>query len=504
MHRMLLLLLGMVVLGLTPPASAQTPPSPIWLPVVTEACAHVPGPFNQVWDGAGEAPAVYDRLRALMEHRGNIPMLTVLGARGTARWQHPGFEVRVRPGGTPRVEGRDLEEAWPLAFYTVLVRPLPLPEGPPPEGVTWLDHHRAALARTAPPRPGSTTGPLAAAERGTLALELEFDWPAPEEGRWNWSRLMQRYEVLVLPCLREDAEAPITFASNFGRAEVHLNNPVLGAVAGVAVALLVLGVLGFAARGANAGKLGRGWGRARAWSPAFICQDTFGYMSLSAFQVFLFTLALLGVYTYAFVLTGEPPDVQPSVLALAGITLAGSTLATAANRPMLDTPNRLWLLGTGTLAQHDRQPLWTDMLTTDGHVDITRVQALAFTLFAVTALVVRGAENLGDFTIPEQLNYLIGLSQAVYVAGKALPADTARRLNAEIDALRAAEGRAVAQRTDAAAQAEFDRLKAGAAPLLLDVFGARFNRAALEALAPGGRAALPPAVPQAPIPPPAG
>jgi DNA polymerase len=42
-------------------------------------------------------------------------------------------------------------------------------------------------------------------------------------------------------------------------------------------------------------------------------------------------------------------------------------------------------------------------------------------------------------------------------------------------------------------KAEFERLKAGAAPLLLDVFGARFNRAALEALAPGGRVIPPPA-----------
>ncbi len=492
----MLLPLAWLWLGLAPQAVAQPAPSPNWLPVVAEACAHVPGPFNQLRDSQASPAQVYDRVLALMAHRGEVPMLTVLGARGTARWQHPTFEVRVRPGGTPRVDGRDLEQAWPLAFYTVLVRPLPLPETPPPPGVSAFEHHRASLARTAPPTPGSTTGPRAAAESGTFSLALEFDWPPSVEGEWGWSRLLQRYEVLVLPCLRENAEAPITFATNFGRAEVHLNNPVLGAVVGVLTALAVLAVLGFAARQVNAAKLPPGWGQLRAWSPAFICQDTFGYMSLSAFQVFLFTLALLGVYAYAFVLTGAPPNVQPSVLALAGITLAGSTVASAANRPMLETPNRLWLLGTGTIEQTHREPLWADMLTTNGAVDITRVQALAFTLFAVTALVVRGSENLGDFTIPEQLNYLIGLSQAVYVAGKAIPADSARRLNEEIRALRDAEGRAIASRGDAAAQAEFDRLKAGAAPLLLDIFGPRFRRAALDGLVPGGRLG--------PIPPPAG
>lgn len=481
MRRIIWLWLALAAAG---PAMAQTPTS--WLPVVTEACAHVPGPFNQRWAGPSEAPEVYDRLRALMAHRGDVPMLGVLGARGTARWHHPTFEVRMRPGGTPRVEGRELNEAWALAFYTVMVRPLPLPQGPPPEGVRWLEHHRAALARTAPPIPGAETGPRAAAERGSFALALEFDWPAPVRGEWNWS---QRYEVLVLPCLREGAEVPVTFAANYGRVEVHLNNPVLGAAVGVLTALAVLLLLGLAARRVNQGKLAPGWGRLRAWSPAFICQDTFGYMSLSAFQVFLFTLALLGVYAYAFVLTGEPPDVQPSVLALAGITLAGSTLAGAVNRPMLETENRLWLLGTGTLAQVDRQPLWSDMLTTNGQVDITRVQALVFTLFAVTALVVRGAENLGDFTIPDQLNYLIGLSQAVYVAGKAIPADSANRLNRETEALRRAEANALARPGDAAAEEEFARMKTGAAPLLLDVFGPRFRRDVLDALKPGGRAA---------------
>jgi len=488
MRRILRLWLVLVVPALAllaPPAAAQLVfPAP-----VTEACAHVPGPFNQDWGGAVEEARIYDGLLALMRHRGEVPMLTVLGARGTARWLHPTFELRVRPGGAPQVGGRALNEAWPLAFYTVIVRPLPLPEGPVPEESSALLHHRAAMARTAPPIPGSETGPRAAAERGTIALPLEFDWPAAVPGEWGWSRLLQRYEVLVLPCLRENAEAPLTFATNYGRAEVHLNNPVLGAAAGVLTALGVLALLGFAALRVNRGKLAAGWGKLRAWSPAFICQDTYGYMSLSAFQVFLFTLALLGVYAYAFVLTGEPPNVQPSVLALAGITLAGSTLAGAANRPMLETPNRLWLLGTGTVAQEDRQPLWTDMLTTNGQVDITRVQALAFTLFAVTALVVRGAENLGDFTIPDQLNYLIGLSQAIYVAGKALPADSARRLNQEIEALRAAEAKVIAEPANDAARAEFERLKAGAAPLLLDVFGPRFQRPALSGLQAGGRVA---------------
>ncbi|MFC7538179.1 hypothetical protein ACFQU2_41000 [Siccirubricoccus deserti] len=161
----------------------------------------------------------------------------------------------------------------------------------------------------------------------------------------------------------------------------------------------------------------------RAFSPIVISQDAFGTASLSRFQVLLFTLAAVGVYAYVLIRTGELSSLSSDVLWLLGITMAGSALASIAGGPVVSTGNRLWLLATGVLDNAPRRPRWHDLLGADGEIDVTRVQALAFSAFAAAALVANGPNDLERFEVPDTLKYLIGLSQAVYVAGKALPRD---------------------------------------------------------------------------------
>lgn len=497
----------LLLLLAAPPVRAEFPALP---EEATLACAHVPGLVTQPTPAPADEGTIYRRLLAFMESRSNVPTLAVLRASGTARWQQPTFTVTLNAGSGLRLGDQDWPNAWPLAFYTVIVRPLvpavvdpeagwlariasglvppPFRAEAPPDSPAHPANHQARLARTAPPSavaPGSS----GRAAPGNLTLTLEFT-PPPEAG-WR-----ERYEILVLPCLRPNAEDPRVFAINYGRIEVTLNHPLLGVAAALLVVLAIVFALGQAAARASPGRLTRPvteGGQPRLlrnfllgrFSPAFICQDTFGTMSLAVFQVFLFTLALLGVYTYAFVLTGSPPTVQPSVLALAGITLAGSALATAANRPVLEARNRLWLVSAGIISAPNRVPHWSDLLTSDGQIEISRVQALAFTLFAIAALVVRGAEDLDSFTIPEQLNYLLGLSQTFYVAGKALPAESARRLNDDVRALADAQADALA-RADRESWTRFDGLKRAVRQTLRDVFGERFDSERLRTLEPAG------------------
>lgn len=465
-------LLGML---LALPAAAQGN----WPGIVTEACEHVPPPLHIARERDASAPQdIYGRLHTLMAHRQQAATIAVDDAAGTARWRRPTFELKLRQGAPPRVNGQEARQAWSLAYYTVFVRPL----RPGAERRGTLAEDGAILANTLPPRAGP--------EPGTVIIPLEFE---PRERFWR-----QRWEILVLPCLRTGPDEAEAFAAGFGRAEVTLNSPLAGALVGIGGALLAILILGYAASAINGHQLEAGPDGQKAlsrFSPCFICQDAFGHMSLSRFQVLLFTLALLGVYSYAFVLTGQLPEVQPSVLALAGITLGGSTLASAATRPVVETSNRLWLLGNGLLDQPRRRPRWMDLLTGDGEVDITRVQALAFTLFAVGSLVASGAEDLSNFAVPEQLNYLIGISQTVYVAGKALPGDAPRRLNEELRSLRNAEVAVIKEPGSAAAWADFERQKVGVAASLTDVFGERFRREALAELRPGGAAPPPAAAP---------
>ena len=91
------------------------------------------------------------------------------------------------------------------------------------------------------------------------------------------------------------------------------------------------------------------------------------------------------------------------------------------------------------LTRDDRLPQVSQLVCADGEVDIARVQAIVFSVLTVVALLWKGPRDLGGFTISQETLYLLGLSQIAYVAGKAIPAENVRRLNAEVAAMRAAE-----------------------------------------------------------------
>lgn len=448
-------------------AAPQAPQANSAAQLMRDACAHVPQPAHLLTGAPTRIadPQIYRTLHRFADSRQDQATVDIRAVDGTARWRRPSFELTVRPSADPRdMAGNEAPKAWENAFFTVFIRPFRA--GAERRGDMTADG--AVRANTRAPRV-LTEGENA----GALVVPLDF-----EPRAWF---LRQRWEILVLPCLRTDKNDPVTFATGFGRTDSLLAHPSFGALIGAGGALFSVFVLGLAAASINGHQLRDSGRRMWRFDPAFICQDAFGHMSLARFQVFLFTLALLGVVGYAFMMTGQIPSLDPTVLVLAGITLGGSTLAAAATKPVVETGNRLWLLGNGVLDAPRRCPRWSDLLTGDGEVDITRVQALAFTCFAVVSMVVSGAEDLSSFKIPEQLNYLIGLSQTVYVAGKALPADAPRRLNEELRSVRAAERQLLDRPGDAAAVAEFHRQTNGVATSLTDVFGDRFLRPQLEA-----------------------
>ena len=117
-----------------------------------------------------------------------------------------------------------------------------------------------------------------------------------------------------------------------------------------------------------------------------------------------------------------------------------------------------------------------------------RVRALAVSRFAAVALRVKGTGDLENFEFPEQLNDLIGISQAVQVAGKALPREAAKRLDEEIRAIPDAEQRVPAVPGDAEAQRTVATACKAVASTRFDV---SYDRR-LRGMAPGERLAPPP------------
>jgi hypothetical protein len=344
---------------------------------------------------------------------------------------------------------------------------------------------------------GTVLPPTPEEDRSTVTAMF----PTIERGGW----LPTSWHVAVFVCVDPNYD-PSSRRVNGKEIRAYARQPLfistlrLSALTGVlAVAAIYLGLALATLRlqsrqiayAQQSGAIGPGRAAAFSYSmrPTVIAQDSFGVCSLSRFQVLLFTLVVSGVYAYVMVRTGRLPEVSTTVLTLLGITLAGSTLARVAEGSSVETRNRLWLLGTGIVDPSPRLPGWLDLIATDGEIDVTRVQALVFSLFAAGALVVNGTGDLANFSIPEQVNYLIGLSQAVYVAGRALPRDAARRLNEEVRTLQDAETRVLADQGDEQARKDFETARKGIGPTLTDVFGERFQAARLRRFQPGERIA---------------
>lgn len=423
----------------------------------------------------GEGPGFMPFVNVVDHLRAAAPALKVESVRQTALAVSTIELTALRP------DGFGTTGEWRAAWFEVVIHP----SGQP------LEPGRLVRGHVLPPAAGETRTPLVA------------EFPALDSEWWP-----QRWDVYVFACVDRGFD-PATHLQNtrmvrvFARQPIYVSSLYLSAAAGLGSALglyLLLAVAAaqtqsrqFAFARSRAAREGRRVSRLGfALQPPVIMQDAFGHCSLGRFQVLLFTLVLTGVYAYVMMRTASLPNLSPSVLGLLGITLAGSALARVAEGPVVDTANRVWLLGTGVLDPTPRLPRWHDLISGEGEIDVTRVQALAFTIFAAAAMVVNGTGDLARFEIPDQINYLMGISQAVYVGGKALPREAAKRLNEEVRSLREAERAALDSPGDATALKAFETARSGVGPVLFDVFGERFDDATLRKLTPGRREPPPP------------
>jgi hypothetical protein len=254
------------------------------------------------------------------------------------------------------------------------------------------------------------------------------------------------------------------------------------------------------------------WRYGRMLHPAVLTQTAEGDASLGRFQIMVFTFVVVGVLLVVFFTTFSIPLLSADILALLGITALGSFGGRiAANSGSVSTANAAWLAGKGVVTRNRRLPRLSDLVIADGEVDLTRVQAFFFTLLVCASLVFSGTADLAGFVVPAQTMQLLGLSQLTYVAGKAIPAEGVRRLNAELDALRTAERQAIeararvlaaplattldaaaraaeeirAQETLAQARQRWADARAAAATTLEPIYGERFRADRLAALEPG-------------------
>ena len=273
---------------------------------------------------------------------------------------------------------------------------------------------------------------------------VELDFP-----RRAGTSVQESWFLIVALC---DADSNRVFA--YGAVEVQVHSLAFSAWISAGLVALIYGLLVWVSLQVNGDRLRRaallifgragpprGWRLAQASSPVFLSQDATGVASLARLQLLAFTLAVVFVYTYVFARTGELAALSEDVLKLLGIAVLGSSFARIVGDSGSVTPeNRIWLKGKGlVVTRDDRLPQVAQLVCADGVVDVARVQAIVFSVLTVIALLWKGPRDLGGFEISQETLYLLGLSQIAYVAGKAIPAENVRRLNAEVGAMRAAE-----------------------------------------------------------------
>lgn len=193
-----------------------------------------------------------------------------------------------------------------------------------------------------------------------------------------------------------------------------------------------------------------GWYRKKySLNPVYLTTDKLGKTDISTFQILIFTLLVFGLLLNVLLRTGVLSDISSDILLLLGISAAGATGAavTDALKTRLSFENWSWLRNHGWLTIAEKgagkgpeanKAQWSDLLKTDGMFDIYKFQLLIVSFVVALKLLGSDLMSLAGFTIPQNLLGLLGLSNVVHIAGKAV-GTSVTELNDKVDKLRVAE-----------------------------------------------------------------
>jgi hypothetical protein len=165
------------------------------------------------------------------------------------------------------------------------------------------------------------------------------------------------------------------------------------------------------------------WGKL---DPVQITANPHGRASLGKLQIFGFSVLVFGLLFYYQFRYGILAGMSADVMLLMGISAVGAVggKLVYAKKRRLSLESWAWLRRKGWLpAGKDVQPRarWSELLV-DGDTkefDPYSFQMAVFSLVVAVGLVRSGLTGLGTFKIPAELLQLLGLSQVVYVGGKA-------------------------------------------------------------------------------------
>ena len=191
-------------------------------------------------------------------------------------------------------------------------------------------------------------------------------------------------------------------------------------------------------------------GKSYSWNPVYLTSDAFDKASLSQFQIFGFTLLVLGLLVFVLLRTGVLSDISTDMLLLLGISAAGTVGSKTAEvmKKRLSSENWSWLRNEGWLTVYEegtgqaadaKRARWGDLLKINASFDIYSLQLAVFSLLVALGILTSDLNKLSTFSVPPNLLALLGLSNVVYIGGKAITPNSVSELDKKVEALRDAE-----------------------------------------------------------------
>jgi hypothetical protein len=186
--------------------------------------------------------------------------------------------------------------------------------------------------------------------------------------------------------------------------------------------------------------------------PVQITANMWGRASLPKLQIFSFSLIVFGLLLYYQVRNGILSGLSEDVLILLGISAVG----TAGGRYTHSVKRRLsleswaWLRRKGWLPSKDDEKrtsdvasraTWGELITDteNKEFDVYSFQMAIFSVVVAASLMTSSLTGLATFEIPDALLGLLGLSQAVFITGKAMEKSPFAELEAKLASVRANE-----------------------------------------------------------------
>ena len=237
--------------------------------------------------------------------------------------------------------------------------------------------------------------------------------------------------LLFVGCNATAFSANPAMPTQFAVLRVRVSHNSVGLAWVAAFALLTFGLMALMVR-ANVATLG-----SRKKALYFLFSDYRREVSLSLFQLFIFSVAVILTAAYYFGRTGVLTDLSETVLLLLGISATGAVAGawgdSMTNR--LSWTNWRWLDRHGAFHQVNGELdlQLSQLVTTRGEFDLYRFQALLFTLLVAPSFVIAAAYTLGSMEIPTGILAVLGLSQATYLVGKFANATTMKDFDTALD-----------------------------------------------------------------------